>query len=65
VFKESFAAKTARIRASSPYGHLPNWNVVSVIVKTGADLRQEQLAIQLISEFGRIWEEQKCPSYVR
>jgi phosphatidylinositol kinase/protein kinase (PI-3 family) len=64
VFSESFAGKTARIRAASPYGHLANWNVISVIVKTGADLRQEQLAIQLVKEFGRIWQEEKCPSWV-
>lgn len=64
VLSESFAGKTARIRAASPYGHLPSWNVISVIVKTGADLRQEQFAIQLIKEFGRIWSEEKCPSWV-
>lgn len=27
VFKESWAAKKSRIRASSPWGHLANWNV--------------------------------------
>ncbi|SCV73642.1 BQ2448_6072 [Microbotryum intermedium] len=64
VFRESFADKTARIRAASPYGHLASWNVISVIVKTGADLRQEQFAIQLVKEFGRIWLEEKCPSWV-
>jgi len=64
VFRESFAHKTERIRKASPYGHLANWNVISVIVKTGADLRQEQLAIQLVKEFGRIWHEEKCPSWV-
>lgn len=65
VFAESFASKKARIRAASPYGHLASWNVISVIVKTGADLRQEQLAIQLIKVFGQIWKEEACPSWVR
>jgi phosphatidylinositol 4-kinase len=65
VLAESFAAKKARIRAASPYGHLANWNVISVIVKTGADLRQEQLAVQLIKIFGQIWKEEGCPSWVR
>jgi len=55
IFRESWSSKKARIRASSPYGHLPEWDVFSMIVKTGADLRQEQLAVQLIHEFGRIW----------
>lgn len=65
IFKETWASKKARIRANSPYGHLPNWDVFSVIVKTGADLRQEQLAVQLVNEFGRIWTEAKSPLWVR
>ncbi|GAC71414.1 phosphatidylinositol 4-kinase [Moesziomyces antarcticus T-34] len=65
MFSESWAAKKERIRASSPYGHLASWDVFSVIVKTGADLRQEQLAVQLINEFGRIWEETGSACWVR
>ncbi|KAG6900884.1 hypothetical protein C0993_010002 [Termitomyces sp. T159_Od127] len=65
VFSESWAAKKSRIRHGSPYGHLANWDCVSVIVKTGDDLRQEQLAVQLIHEFQQIWEEEKCPCWVR
>jgi phosphatidylinositol kinase/protein kinase (PI-3 family) len=42
-----------------------NWDCVSVIVKTGADLRQEQLAVQLIQEFERIWREEKIQCWVR
>ncbi|GAA5889298.1 hypothetical protein JCM8208_007833 [Rhodotorula glutinis] len=64
VLGESYTAKKARIRAASPFGHLPHWSLLSCIVKTGADLRQEQLAVQLISEFGRIWSEEKCPGWV-
>ncbi|MBW0484677.1 hypothetical protein O181_024392 [Austropuccinia psidii MF-1] len=62
---ESWIAKKNRIRASSPYGHLPNWNLVSLIVKTGADLRQEELITQLIKEFGSIWKEEECDVWVR
>ena len=65
MFSESWAAKKQRIRGSSPYGHLGNWDVLSVIVKTGADLRQEQLAVQLINEFGRIWHETGSKCWVR
>lgn len=65
VFSESWAAKKSRIRHHSPYGHLASWDCVSVIVKTGADLRQEQLAVHLIREFQRIWEEEKCPCWVK
>ncbi|KAI9065174.1 kinase-like protein [Trametes sanguinea] len=65
VFSESWAAKKARVRQASPYGHLANWDCVSVIVKTGGDLRQEQLAVQLIQEFEKIWREENCQCWVR
>lgn len=65
VFSESWAAKKSRIRHASPYGHLANWDCISVIVKTGGDLRQEQMAVQLIREFGQIWQEEKCQCWVR
>ncbi|KAI6099873.1 kinase-like protein [Pisolithus croceorrhizus] len=65
VFSESWAAKKSRIRHASPYGHLANWDCISVIVKTGGDLRQEQVAVQLIREFGQIWQEEKCQCWVR
>jgi len=65
VFSESWAAKKTRIRQASPYGHLANWDCVSVIVKTGGDLRQEQLAVQLIQEFEKIWKEENCACWVR
>ncbi|RKO87446.1 kinase-like domain-containing protein, partial [Blyttiomyces helicus] len=64
VFRETWEAKKARIRASSPYGHLPNWRLLSVIVKSGADLRQEQLALQLIREMQRIWKDAGVPVWV-
>lgn len=65
VFREDWTQKRERIRQSSPYGHLPNWSVFSVIVKTGADLRQEQMACQLIKEMIRVWEEAKVPIWMR
>ncbi|KAF9246501.1 kinase-like protein [Melanogaster broomeanus] len=65
VFSESWAAKKSRIRHGSPYGHSANWDCVSVIVKTGDDLRQEQVAVQLIQEFERIWKEESCQCWVR
>lgn len=65
VLSESWATKKSRIRHASPYGHLANWDCVSVIVKTGGDLRQEQVAVQLIREFGQIWQEEKCQCWVR
>ncbi|KAJ2995077.1 Phosphatidylinositol 4-kinase pik1alpha (PI4-kinase)(PtdIns-4-kinase), partial [Globomyces sp. JEL0801] len=56
VFREPWETKKKRIQAASPYGSDPNWQLYSVIVKSGADLRQEQLALQLISEIQQIWK---------
>ncbi len=53
-----------RIRNSSPYGRDPNWQLYSVIVKSGADLRQEQLALQLITEMQRCWEAFRIPVWI-
>lgn len=55
VFGEAWEAKKGRIRKSSPYGWMKNWDLVSVIVKTGADLRQEAFACQLIDVCHKIW----------
>lgn len=65
VFSEDWEAKKERIRAASPYGHLPNWRLISVIVKNGADLRQEQFAIQLIREMQKIWQDTKVDVWVQ
>ena len=48
--KEPFDDKVRRIRESSPYGHLPNWKLLSVIIKCGDDLRQELLAYQVLKQ---------------
>ncbi|KAJ2830524.1 Phosphatidylinositol 4-kinase pik1alpha (PI4-kinase)(PtdIns-4-kinase) [Coemansia erecta] len=65
VLKEDWESKKARIRRASPYGRQKNWNLLSVIVKEGADLRQEQLALQLIREMQRIWEQEKTGLFVQ
>jgi phosphatidylinositol 4-kinase len=46
---EPWDEKQRRIKESSPYGHLPGWKLLPVIVKTGDDLRQELLAYQLLT----------------
>jgi len=64
VFREPFEEKRARIRQASPYGRLPGWDLLSVIVKAGADMRQEQLACQLIEEMHDIWSMAGLPIWV-
>ncbi len=65
VLKEPWEEKVKRIRSSSPYGNLPTWSLLSVIVKCGDDLRQELLAYQYLTLLQKIWKEEHVPLYVR
>ncbi|KAK6358417.1 Phosphatidylinositol 4-kinase pik1alpha (PI4-kinase)(PtdIns-4-kinase) [Orbilia blumenaviensis] len=65
TFGEEWRAKRERIRKSSPYGLYKNWDLLSVIVKTGGDLRQEMFACQLIQFCGRVWENASVDVWVR
>ena len=65
TFGEAWEQKKERIRRSSPYGWVKNWDLVSVIVKTGADLRQEAFACQLIAVCSKIWAEHNVDVWVK
>ncbi|KAL0962300.1 hypothetical protein UPYG_G00338290 [Umbra pygmaea] len=65
ALKEPWEEKVRRIREGSPYGHLPNWRLLSVIVKCGDDLRQELLAFQVLSQLQSIWEQERVPLWIK
>lgn len=65
ALKEPWSDKVERIRESSPYGHLSTWQLHSVIVKCGDDLRQELLAYQLLRMFQKIWQEESLSLWLR
>ena len=65
MFGEDWNSKKARIRKTSPYGWMKNWDLLSVIVKTGSDLRQELFACQLIRLCAKIWEDASIPVWVK
>ncbi|KAE9355679.1 hypothetical protein PF008_g3948 [Phytophthora fragariae] len=65
VFGESWQTKKERIRAASPFGQLPGWNVISLISKSNDDIRQEVFAMQLITTFQRIFRESGLPLWLR
>ncbi|XP_023657148.1 phosphatidylinositol 4-kinase beta-like isoform X1 [Paramormyrops kingsleyae] len=65
ALKEPWQEKVRRIREGSPYGHLPNWRLLSVIVKCGDDLRQELLAFQVLSQLKSIWEQERVPLWIK
>jgi hypothetical protein len=65
TFGEAWTVKKERIRKASPYGWMKNWDLLSVIVKTGDDLRQEAFAVQLIQVCDKIWQEAGTPVWVK
>lgn len=62
---EDWKTKKQRIRNSSIYGHLPNWDLCSVIVKNGSDLPQEAFACQLIALISNIWTKKNIPCWTK
>ena len=65
ALKEPWNDKVQRIKNTSPYGHLPGWNLMSVIVKCGDDLRQELMVSQILKELKSIWAEECLPLWIR
>eukprot|EP00002_Diphylleia_rotans_P013021 TRINITY_DN2535_c0_g3_i6.p1 TRINITY_DN2535_c0_g3~~TRINITY_DN2535_c0_g3_i6.p1 ORF type:complete len:733 (-),score=151.53 TRINITY_DN2535_c0_g3_i6:221-2419(-) len=64
AFGELMKNKETRLKKSSIYGYLPKWKLCSCIVKSGDDLRQDQLAIQLIEQFQKVFKEANLPLYL-
>lgn len=62
---EPWKDKSERLRAASPFGSKPNWRLVSCIVKTRDQLRQEMIAQRLIQEFARIFNRAGIPIWLR
>jgi len=64
IFKESWEAKERRIRAKSAYGSHPGWRLLPILIKSNDDLRQEQLASQLISRMASILARARVPTWL-
>jgi phosphatidylinositol 4-kinase B len=65
ALSEDWELKASRIRANSPFGALEGWKLVSVIAKTGTDMRQEHLACQIIEIMADIWERDELDLWVK
>jgi len=65
IHGERWRALKARLRADSPHGNRPGWDLRCVIVKSGDDCRQELLAMQVISTFYEIFAEAQLPVWLR
>jgi len=64
VFKENWKEKEDRLRSSSAYGNHPGWRLLPVLVKSNDDLRQEQLASQLIYRMALILARERIPVWL-
>lgn len=62
---EDWATKKERIRKTSIYGHMPHWDLCSVIVKNGDDLQQEAFACQLISLISSFWKSDSVGAWTK
>lgn len=65
ALKEPWEEKVQRIRESSPYSHLPGWQLRAAIVKCGDDLRQELMAYQLLKLLKTIWQQERVNLWLR
>jgi len=50
---------------NSPFGHLKTWRLIRVIVKSNDDVRQEQFAMQLISQMDQIFKLKKLNLWLK
>ena len=65
VFAETSKEQEERIRMNSPYGGLNTWKLIRIIVKANDDVRQEQFAMQLISQFDQIFKLKKIDLWLK
>lgn len=65
IYGELWSWKEERILGKSPFKHLEGARLMPFIVKAGDDLRQEQLAIQLITQFKKIFDEEGVDVFLR
>lgn len=65
VYGELWHWKEQRIRNSSPFGRLDGWRLASFIVKAGDDLRQEQVAMQIVALCSEIFREERLDLWLR
>ena len=64
-FGEAWEKRKSRILKDSPFKKIENWDLQSVIFKSGEDMRQEQLAMQFIQLFDNIFKNARLPLQLR
>ena len=64
VFKEAWKDKEDRLRSTSAFGSNEGWRLLPILVKANDDLRQEQLASQLIYRISLILARERVPVWL-
>lgn len=57
--KKTFDQVKEETRSDSEHGKLEQWDLISVIVKSGENIQQEKFASLLMQKFKNIFEEAK------
>ncbi len=65
IFLETSKEQDERVRKNSPFGGLKTWRLIKLIVKSNDDVRQEQFAMQLISQMDQIFKIKKLNLWLR
>ena len=65
VFLETSVEQDERVRRNSPFGNLKTWRLIKIIVKSNDDVRQEQFAMQLISQMDQIFKLKKLNLWLK
>lgn len=66
IFKdETWEEKLERLRRASPFGYYESWTIRGIIVKSSDDLRQEQLAMQIIKKAVEVFKKENLNLYLR
>eukprot|EP00866_Antonospora_locustae_P001620 jgi/Antlo1/1620/1832 len=61
----SWDERKETIRRTSKFQSLRKYNIVSFIVKSGTDFKQELVAYQLLTEMKRVWGEEKQDIWIK
>lgn len=64
IFGESTSQRTSKLKGKSLFNDFETYKIFTCIVKSGEDLRQEQFATQLISEYAQIFEAAKVKCWL-
>ncbi len=65
VFPGMDGIRDKSFQQASPFGHLPGWRLERFIVKSGDDVRQEVLAMQIITLVDRVFKEEGLALWLR